>query len=150
MGFLREPPVHADMHNIKQAPNDNVSEIVHMANSSPVGVRLSFRLQLCARTAVMWEAVLLKNTLYLKPGENLPDGSKEAFIALLDYTETFLKCKHIYVCLKRNIIQQDTMARTFMFLGFHPVPANHPGAPRGNYLSLLYSFEDQDSDDEGY
>ena len=38
------------------------------------------------------------------------------------------------------------LVRTFMFLGFVAVPPQHPLAPRGDYLSLLYTVDDADED----
>ena len=70
------------------------------------GARIVFRFQLCEQTAVVWEAVLLRGCLYLRPGEALPDGSKEAFVALLEYTEEHLKCKQIFVCFKRDVFDR--------------------------------------------
>ena len=46
--------------------------------------------------------MLVGRCLYLKPGDTLPDGSKEAFVALLQYAEEVLKCSHIYACFKRS------------------------------------------------
>lgn len=34
------------------------------------------------------------------------------------------------------------LVRTFMFLGFLVVPSKHPLAPRGDYVSLMYTLDD--------
>jgi len=142
VGFLGEPPVACE--DGSEYLDDDASDIVMAASN--FGARIVFNFQLCEQTAVVWEAILLKNTLYLKPGESLPDGSKEAFVSLLEYTEEHLKCKQIVVCLKRDVFDRAPLVRTFMFLGFKVMPPNHPMAPKGNYLSLLYTVEE----DEGF
>lgn len=146
VGFLGEPPV---VCNCEDKQPNSVGEISSAAAHN--GARISFRFQLCEQTAVVWHAVLYKSTLYLKPGESLPDGSKDAFVSLLEYTEEYLKCKQIFVCLKKDLFDRAALVRTFMFLGFLVVPPNHPMAPGGDYLSLLYTIEeDSDEDSDGY
>lgn len=151
VGFPGEPPV------ANQAIDDESGEFFYQTAlakqlvlaASRLGARITFKFQLCEQTAVVWQAVLLKETLYLKPGDTLPDGSKEAFVALLEYTEEYLKCKQIFVCLKKNLVDRAAMVRTFMFLGFEVVSPNHPGAPQdSNYLALLYTIEDEDFDED--
>lgn len=144
VGFLGEPPVVCSQDG-KSHHNNNVSEMVDAAS---FGARITFKFQLCERTAVVWDAVFLKDSLYLKPGDALPDGSKEAFVALLEYTEEYLRCKQIFVCFNKEVIDKAALIRTFMFLGFSVVPANHPMAPQGNYFSLVYTIEEENDDDD--
>lgn len=67
---------------------------------------MRFTFQLCEQTVVVWQAVLYKSCLYLKIGDSLPEGSKDAFVALLDYTEEHLKCEHIFACFKKGSVSQ--------------------------------------------
>jgi len=132
VGSLAEPPVQ----------DDSVTESEVREAAGNGGVRLSFTFQLCQQTRVVWQAMLNGGSLYLKPGESLPDGSKEAFVALLEYAEDYLKCQQIFVCF-RKIAVTKALIRTFMFLGFTLLPPQHPKAPTEDYVSLLYTVEDE-------
>lgn len=64
------------------------------ARGTPPPVRLTFR---TARQQP-WDAVLRGNTLYIAlPPQMLPEGSREALIALLEAAEEKLNCKHVIV-----------------------------------------------------
>lgn len=117
-----------------------------MAGRQGSGARISFKVWLCGQTAVDWQSVLYKDTLYLKPGDTLPDGSKEAFVALLEYAEESLCCRQIVVCFKKDAVDRGILVRTFMFLGFRVIPPGHPAAPKGDYICLLYSIVEEDDD----
>lgn len=59
----------------------------------PSPLRLTFR---TARQP--WDAVLRGRTLYVAlPPRVLPEGSREAFVALLEAAEDKLKCEHVIV-----------------------------------------------------
>lgn len=128
----------------------NIAKMVLRA-ASVGGVRLIFRFQLCEQTSVQWRGVLVQRSLYLRPGASLPDGSKDSFVALLEYAEECLQCKHIFVCLSKSASDCAAMVRTFMFLGFLVVPPGHPSTPAyADYFTLLYTVDGEDSsDDEG-
>ncbi|XP_047735923.1 ornithine decarboxylase antizyme 2 [Hyalella azteca] len=153
VGSLVEPPVAEQKDGNSNGFAVSESELLAVAGRGK-GARLRFSFQLCEQTAVVWEAVLFKRCLYLQPGDSLPDGSKEAFVALLEFTEVHLQCRNIIVCLNKQARNRACLVRTFMFLGFAVVPPGHPLAPKGEYLSLLYSLdeddEDNDEEDEGF
>lgn len=68
------------------APGDSRGE-------QPPPLRLTFR---TARHP--WDAVLRGKTLYVAlPPHVLPEGSREAFVALLEAAEEQLKCQHVVV-----------------------------------------------------
>jgi len=47
-----------------------------------------------------WEAVLWRGRLYVSvTPATLTNGSKEAFVSLLEYAEDVLECSHVIVCL---------------------------------------------------
>lgn len=57
-------------------------------------------LRLTFRTArgPPWDAALRAGTLYVAlPEHGLPEGSREAFVALLEAAEERLKCRHVVV-----------------------------------------------------
>ena len=63
---------------------------------------LSFEFQLAEQTLVIWETVIVGRRLYLSLGGALPEGSKEAFVSLLEYAEEVLCCSHVLVCFKKD------------------------------------------------
>jgi ornithine decarboxylase antizyme 1 len=73
--------------------------------------------------------------------EQLCNGSKEAFVSLLEYAEDVLHCEHVIICLDKNSTNpRDTkMAiRNFLFLGFQPLAPGHEFVPSNpNLVSIL-------------
>ncbi|KAG0720507.1 hypothetical protein GWK47_048347 [Chionoecetes opilio] len=63
------------------------AEVVSAAQSGCV--RLSFEFQVAEQTSVVWETVVVGRRLYLWL-VHLPEGSKEAFVSLLEYAEEVL------------------------------------------------------------
>jgi len=141
VGFLGVPPV------VEEESNEvEVSEVLSAAEDGN-GARIQFRFQLCAQSAVEWNSMLFGRCLYLKLGDSLPDGSKEAFVALLQYSEEVLQCSHIYACFAKQGLAR-AMVRTFQFLGFSLVPPGHPKAPPSqSFVSLVYTIGDEDDED---
>jgi len=105
-----------------------------------------------------WEAVLWRGRLYVSvTPQTLSNGSKEAFVSLLEYAEDVLECSHVIVCLGKPsyLLQQqgnnsascgiDTndkdikMAiRNFMFLGFQALAPGHEFMPSNPNLVCFY------------
>lgn len=135
MGQVAEPPA--------QQQESLVTEEEVLAAANCEGASLSFTFQLCQQTSVEWQAKLHADNLYLTPGESLPDGSKDAFVALLEYAEEILKCQHIIVCFRKSAVTK-ALIRTFMFLGLTLLPPDHPNKPPGDILALLYTVEEGD------
>lgn len=83
-------------------------------------------LRLTFRTARQpWDAVLRGRTLYVAlPPHVLPDGSREAFVSLLEAAEEKLNCQHVVVV--RNL--HENFARNsfyciILFVGVHQRPS---------------------------
>lgn len=92
-----------------------------------------------------WEAVLWRGRLYVSVStEQLCNGSKEAFVSLLEYAEDVLHCEHVIICLDKNSTNpRDTkMAiRNFLFLGFTPLAPGHEFVPSNpNLVCFVYSI----------
>ncbi|XP_030756339.1 LOW QUALITY PROTEIN: ornithine decarboxylase antizyme [Sitophilus oryzae] len=92
-----------------------------------------------------WDAVLREGVLYVTPPPHLVEGSKEAFVALLEAAEEKLKCKHVVVVFKADRSDRPTLVRTFMFLGFAVLSPNSPLIPpqlaQGN-ICMLYNIDE--------
>lgn len=120
---------------MKSEDDDDDSDAGSSHEDSPAGLELPG-----------WEAVLWRGRLYISVStEQLCNGSKEAFVSLLEYAEDVLHCDHVIICLdKKTSNPRDTkMAiRNFMFLGFKPlapgsefIPSNNP-----NLVCFVYSI----------
>lgn len=84
---------------------------------------LRFAVALTDHKEVVWETVLLNGRLFVEvPSGILPEGSKESFIKLLEYAEETLKCEHVIICFSKSRNDRAMLVRTFMFLGFSPLP----------------------------
>jgi len=122
----------------------NEKDILHAARDFG-SVRLSFILNLTEQTQISWETVLWNSVLYVQvPSCILPGGSKEGFVGLLEYAEEVLHCSHVVVCMKKDRADRALLVRTFMFLGFSPMPPGHVLIPANTdpaNLFMLYSIE---------
>lgn len=90
-----------------------------------------------------WDAILWRGRLYISVGASqmADSGSKEAFVALLEYAEEILECSHVIVCIDRRQSNNTKMAiRNFLFLGFQPLAPGHEFLPSNPNLvwSLLF------------
>ena len=65
-------------------------------------VTISMELQLAEQTTVKWETVLVERILYVYLDGNLPKGSKEAFVSLLEYAEEVLHCTNVIACFSKK------------------------------------------------
>jgi ornithine decarboxylase antizyme 1 len=75
-----------------------------------------------------------------------PEGSRRAFVQLLDYAEAELECGHVFVVFPAQHEHRATIVKTFMFLGFVPVKPGHamlPEAARecGDCGSMFMCYE---------
>ncbi|XP_074035681.1 LOW QUALITY PROTEIN: ornithine decarboxylase antizyme [Leptinotarsa decemlineata] len=92
-----------------------------------------------------WDAVLRGKTLYVAvPHSVLPEGSREAFVALLEAAEEKLMCEHVVVVFAANRPDRPVLVRTFMFLGFAMLSPTSPlvnkSLASGN-VCMLYTIE---------
>ncbi|KAK5648448.1 hypothetical protein RI129_003340 [Pyrocoelia pectoralis] len=92
-----------------------------------------------------WDAVLLNQTLFVAlPPTMLPEGSREAFIALLEAAEEQLKCRHVVVVFEKDRSDRSTLIRTFMFLGFAILSPTSPILPSSlgaQNVCMMYLIE---------
>ncbi|KAL1502191.1 hypothetical protein ABEB36_007369 [Hypothenemus hampei] len=123
-----------------------------VAPSSPPPLRLTFRAAPGAgsppRNPVSsqpWDAVLRGDALYVAPPPHLAEGSREAFVALLEAAEDQLKCKHVVVVFPSDRADRPNLVRTFKFLGFSVLNPTSPLVPSqlapGN-VCMVYNVEE--------
>jgi len=104
-----------------------------------------------------WDAVLWRQRLYVSvTPAALSNGSKEAFVSLLEYAEDVLEVSHVIVCFGRGGGKRAGMSsaiaatpaasspeeakaiRNFMFLGFQPLAPGHEFMPSNPNLVCFY------------
>uniref|UniRef100_T1HP42 Ornithine decarboxylase antizyme n=2 Tax=Rhodnius TaxID=13248 RepID=T1HP42_RHOPR len=124
-----------------QLQNHNKPQETELFEASGRGgsVRITFELKLTEQTEAIWDTLLIGKRLYIQVRPSFfPDGSKEAFITLLEYAEEVLKCTDIIVCLKKDRPDRAQLVRTFMYLGFSILPPGHELLPHNNDTLNLY------------
>lgn len=91
-----------------------------------------------------WDAVLWHGRLYVNvSAEQMFQGSKDAFVALLEYAEEELKCSHVIICVDKNIEGVKAVVRNFLFLGFQPLAPGHellPPTANPSLVSFVYTI----------
>merc|ERR1712062_222304 len=130
----------------KRNPSDPASQALDPKTKS--SLRLRFRVRNCnglprvisetqvananAEDNAGWDAVLWKGRLYVlvDSAQMTDSGSKEAFVALLEYAEEVLEVSHVIVCIDKTQSAATKMAiRNFLFLGFQPLAPGHEFLP---------------------
>ena len=114
-----------------------------MKSSHNQPTRIAFVLELTATRDWRWEGVLWRRRLYLEvPSRLVQTGSKEGFIALLEYAEEELQCSHVILALAKERADRQDVVRTFMFLGFSILSPGHELIPINSHnLFLACSLE---------
>jgi ornithine decarboxylase antizyme 1 len=137
VGKFKEPPVTAAV-SVKW---DEVTD-----QSEEEAVVLVFNFQLTDSKVAQWNSVLWKRRLYVQvPDTGMTDGSKEAFLTLLEFAEDELQCSHVIVCFNKSRPDKVALVRAFMFLGFSMLAPGHKLAPSSateDTLCMIYIIED--------
>jgi ornithine decarboxylase antizyme 1 len=142
VGFVKEPPV--SVKGLESGGQGVTSRSLTALNS---GVsHLCFDVTLVG-VRVKWDTLLIGKTLFIEiPGDILPEGSKESFIAVLEHAEEALGCSKVIVCFNKKRDDRECLIRTFMFLGFVLVaPGTHQLAVSGDLMYLAYSIDPDES-----
>jgi len=117
-------PIATESHGVgkvEELSSDHHYIFHELASGQPF--QITFRYSLTSQTLLKWDTVLQDNNLYIEvPNGLLPDASKDAFVALLEYAEEVLQCNHAVVCFMKDRVDRATLIRTFMFLGFYVAP----------------------------
>lgn len=109
------------------------------AQSNQAAILLSFQFHLSEHTVVNWDTLLWQCKLYVQlPNGLMPDGSKEAFVSLLEFAEEDLRCNHVIVCFSKGRSDRPMLIRTFMFFGFICLAPGHELIPSNASEDTLY------------
>lgn len=105
-----------------------------------------------------WDAVLWQDRLYVSvTASQLADGSKRAFVSLLEYAEEELGVSNVVACVDRWDLESfpstvtnspprlhhdnKNVIRNFLFLGFQPLAPGHEFHPSNpNVVCFLYTI----------
>lgn len=138
-------------NSFSAADDDNTNEIggaktngVTAAAAKSLVKRFKFRVSGGDNASKLppWEAILWQGRLYVNVTmQQLSDGSKEAFVELLEYAEEHLGCSHVVVCLDRQLKEMKVVVRNFLFLGFQPLAPGHEFLPKNpNLVCFVYTI----------
>lgn len=110
---------------------------------NPDSLLVNFRCNLSDEKEVEWKTLLVNGVLYVDiPTSVLPDGSRDAFVSLLEFAEEKIECEKVFVCFKRNRHDRAALMRVFMFLGFSVVPPDNKEVPQNDeIMSMVYVIE---------
>ncbi|KAF7270568.1 hypothetical protein GWI33_016459 [Rhynchophorus ferrugineus] len=75
-----------------------------------------------------WDAVLKGDILFISPPDRLLEGSKEAFVALLEAAEE-QNCNYVMMIIRKNRQGHDELVRSFKFIGFDIMDPRSPLIP---------------------
>lgn len=110
----------------EEEDDEGIQELIQeLGPNQSIGITV--RYQLTNSTVLTWETTYINQTLYIEvPHGCLPDASKDAFVALLEYAEEVLMCNRAIIYFSKERNERATLVRTFMFMGFFAVPAESP------------------------
>jgi len=105
-------------------------------------VKISFSAAGLGGVRTTWDAVLWQERLYVSvTSGQLADGSKRAFVSLLEYAEEELGVSHVVACLDRHHNDNKNVIRNFLFLGFQSIAPGHRFLPSNpNVVCFLYTI----------
>jgi len=112
------------------------------AGGQDQATKISFSAAGLGGTRTNWDAVLWQERLYVSVSSNqLAEGSKRAFVSLLEYAEEELEVSHVVACLDRLHHDNKNVIRNFLFLGFQPIAPGHEFIPNNpNVVCFLYTI----------
>lgn len=121
---------------VKSTPEN----VIYAANAPK---HILFKYRLTAKSEGVWSTILKETTLYVHiPSTTTGEGSKEAFVQLLEYAEEELKCEHVVVFFKGDRLDAKSWTRSFMFLGLTLLAPKHPLRPDcKDFVFLDYTID---------
>jgi len=141
--WLAEDLVAKDVGRKMQSPPATITtNLPKLSQDAPV--RLTFNFELIQNQSISWDAVLWQRSLYLKlPNNMVMDGSKEAFINLLEFAEDEIDCENVIVCFSKQRTDKNILMRIFMFLGFVVLNPNQKLVPDSSdeMIYMAYNIE---------
>jgi len=111
-------------------------------NAQDSAVKICFSAAGLGGVRTSWDGVLWQERLYVSvTGSQLADGSKRAFVSLLEYAEEELGVSHVVACLDKLHHDNKNVIRNFLFLGFQPLAPGHEFQPSNpNVVCFLYTI----------
>lgn len=122
--------------------NKNAAAPAAVESGSDQATKISFSAAGLGGSRTNWEAVLWQDRLYVSvTSSQLAEGSKRAFVSLLEYAEEELGVSHVVACLDRLHHDNKNVIRNFLFLGFQPIAPGHEFLPSNpNVVCFLYTI----------
>ncbi|KAF6019043.1 hypothetical protein EB796_022644 [Bugula neritina] len=139
VGLITAPPV------ISQ--ETEATRLTTLPLSARVNSNVKFVISVSKDVDFTWQCKLLNNNLLVDiPAHLSVYGSKDSFVALLEYAETGLAVEHVIVRLIKDQKELPNAVRLFMFFGFVALPPTHPllstvSGDSTKYLHLAYKID---------
>jgi ornithine decarboxylase antizyme 1 len=105
--------------------------------------RLQVTVQLIEGIQTHWDVTIDKRWMSVDvPAGPLGEGSKQSLISLLELAEA-VGCQRCVVCLQKDRRDRSVIVKTFLFLGFTPMPPSEwPSAnPPATQFFMAYNIE---------
>lgn len=111
-------------------------------NDHDTAVKICFSAAGLGGVRTNWDAVLWQDRLYVNvTASQLADGSKRAFVSLLEYAEEELGVSNVVACVDKLHHDNKNVIRNFLFLGFQPLAPGHEFHPSNpNVVCFLYTI----------
>jgi len=122
--------------------NKNAEPDPGVGSGQDQATKITFSAAGLGGTRTTWDAVLWQDRLYVNvTSSQLAEGSKRAFVSLLEYAEEELEVTHVVACLDRLHHDNKNVIRNFLFLGFQPIAPGHEFIPNNpNVVCFLYTI----------
>lgn len=137
-------PVSNGLDSISSSGSDCAGNELHQHPhpAEDKAVKISFSAAGLGGVRTTWDAVLWQERLYVSvTSGQLADGSKRAFVSLLEYAEEELGVSHVVACLDRHHHDNKNVIRNFLFLGFQAIASGHEFLPSNpNVVCFLYTI----------
>jgi len=143
-GYTEYPsdPVSGGLDSIEGEADGDHGQTLDNAPAQDSAVKICFSAAGLGGVRTNWDAVLWQDRLYVSVTcSQLADGSKRAFVSLLEYAEEELGVTHVVACLDKLHHDNKNVIRNFLFLGFQPIAPGHEFQPSNpNVVCFLYTI----------
>lgn len=139
---LQRKPSDPVSDGLESSTGDATPDLKDEDSDQDTAVKICFSAAGLGGVRTTWDAVLWQDRLYVSvTGSQLAEGSKHAFVSLLEYAEEELGVSHVVACIDKAHHDNKNVIRNFLFLGFQPLAPGHEYQPSNpNVVCFLYTI----------